>query len=167
MAMRSFHRFTIKAQEAIQAAQEIAARENHGEFKTVHLLASLLMDDQSLVRPMLLKNNINLESLQAAIDDELQRMPKIFTNASVGQLYLSQEVMAVLDQAAKVAASQRDEFISCEHLLLALLEVHSSVQQILERFGLRRDGALRVLAQLRGSTRVTDEMPESKRSKIC
>lgn len=162
MAMKSFHRFTIKAQEAIQGAQELAARENHGEFKAIHLLAALLGDEQSLVRPLLAKSGVNMEALHSDIEQEMQKMPKIFTNASVGQLYLSQEVMAVLDTAGKVASSQRDEFISCEHLLLALLDIRSSAQRILEQFGFRKETALRVLAQLRGSSRVTDEMPESK-----
>jgi ATP-dependent Clp protease ATP-binding subunit ClpB len=70
--------------------------------------------------------------------------------------------MRVLDQAGKIANQQKDEFISCEHLLLALLDVPSSAQNVLQQFGLKRETAFRVLAQLRGSTRVTDEMPESK-----
>ena len=70
--------------------------------------------------------------------------------------------MKVLDQAAKVAAQQKDEFVSCEHLLLALLDVAGTAKSLLEKFGVRRESAFRVLAQLRGSVRVTDETPESK-----
>ena len=70
--------------------------------------------------------------------------------------------MHVLDKAAKIAQAQHDEFISCEHLLLGMLDTTSTAQVMLEKFGVKRDVALRILAQLRGSTRITDETPESK-----
>lgn len=157
-----FNRFTIKAQEALQNAQELAAKRNHGEFRAIHLLATLIEDEQSLVRPLLVKSGVNLEALDGQIEEELKKMPKIFATSNVGQLYLSQELMAVLDRAGKIALSQKDEYISCEHLLLALIEIDSSAQKILEKFRLQRETLFRALAQLRGSARVTDETPESK-----
>jgi ATP-dependent Clp protease ATP-binding subunit ClpB len=160
--MPNFHRFTIKAQEALQNAQEIAAKKNHGELKSLHLLAALLEDEQSLVIPVLERSGVNLEKLDEQIELELDRIPPIVSNSALGQLYLSQELMKVLDQAAKIAAQQKDEFVSCEHLLLALLDVQGTAKSLLEKFGVRREGAFRVLAQLRGSVRVTDETPESK-----
>src|SRR5579872_6744336 len=160
--MPNFHRFTIKAQEALQNAQEIAAKKNHGELKALHLLAALLEDEQSLVVPVLERCGVSLEKLDEEIDLELDRIPPIMANSNVGQLYLSQELMKVLDQAAKIAAQQRDEFVSCEHMLLALLDTPGAAKTTLEKFGMRRDTAFRVLAQLRGSVRVTDETPESK-----
>ena len=160
--MPNFHRFTIKAQEALQNAQEIAAKKNHGELKSLHLLAALLEDEQSLVIPVLERSGVNLEKLDEQIEVELDRIPPIVSNSALGQLYLSQELMKVLDQAAKIAAQQKDEFVSCEHLLLALLDVQGAAKSLLEKFGVRREGAFRVLAQLRGSVRVTDETPESK-----
>ena len=156
------HRFTIKAQEALQNAQDIAARENHGEFKIIHLLISLLSDENSLVRPLIVKAGVNLDSLSRALQEELKKQPKIFGSASTAQLYLSQELMTTLDKATKIATIQKDEYISCEHLLLAILESAFAPAVILENFGLRRENALRILAQLRGSMRITDEMPESK-----
>ena len=160
--MKSFHRFTIKAQEALQNAQDLATKRNHGEFKAIHLLHSLLSDSQSLTQPMLLKSGIDFDDLHQRIEDELEKMPKIFSAASVGQLYLSHEVIQMLDRAAKIALAQKDEFISCEHLLLSIVDIKSSAQDILEKLGVRRDNLLRTLAHLRGSMRVTDEMPESK-----
>ena len=160
--MKSFHRFTIKAQEALQNAQDLASQKNHGEFKAVHLLSALLGDGQSLVQPILLKSGVNLDVLNNEIEEELKKIPKIFSGNPIGQLYLSQEVMQLIDRAAKVALSQKDDFISCEHLLLAILDINSSARTVLERFGLRRDSLLRILSQLRGSMRVTDELPESK-----
>ncbi len=160
--MKNFNRFTIKAQEALQNAQDLASQRSHGEFKALHLLSALLEDDQSLVRPLLTRSGVNLEKLYKSIDEELKKLPKIFTTSSVGQLYLSQELMQILDKSAKIAQAQKDEFISCEHLLLGILETASIAKILLERLGFKRDSALRVLAQLRGSTRVTDETPESK-----
>ncbi len=160
--MPNFHRFTIKAQEALQNAQEIAAKKNHGELKALHLLAALLEDEQSLVIPVLERLGVGLEKLDEEIDIELDRIPPIMSNSNVGQLYLSQELMKVLDQAAKIAAQQKDEFVSCEHLLLAVIDSGGMAKTILEKFGVRRETAFRVLAQLRGSTRVMDETPESK-----
>ncbi len=158
----NFQRFTIKAQEALQNAQDLAAKENHGELKIIHLLIALVSDDQSLVRPILVKASVNLDSLAKALYEELKHQPKIFGGVNVAQLYLSNELMGVLDKAGKIATQQKDEFISCEHLLLAILESASPAASIMENFGLRRESALRILAQLRGSMRVTDEMPESK-----
>ncbi len=158
----NFNRFTIKAQEALQNAQEIAAKESHGEFKAIHLLAALIMDESSLVRPILIRAGINLEILNRRIDEFLRKEPKIVGGGNLSQLYLSQELMKVLDAAAKIAAQQKDEFISCEHLLLAVLEMPSGASVLLQEFGLRKETALRILAGLRGSMRITDEMPESK-----
>lgn len=158
----NFNRFTVKAQEALQMAQELAARENHGEFKAVHLLYALSNDQGSLVQPMLVRAGVNLSILDKQIEEVLAAEPKIFSGNSVSQLYLSQELMQILDRAAKIAGNQKDEFISCEHLLMALLEVPSSASRILEGFGVRRETLMRILAGLRGSARVTDETPETK-----
>jgi ATP-dependent Clp protease ATP-binding subunit ClpB len=160
--MANFHRFTIKAQESLQSAQELAGRMSHGELKALHLLAALIEDQQSLVQPVLVRSGVNLDKLHGQIYAELEHLPKMVSGTVVGQLYLSQELMQVLDQAAKVANQQKDEFISCEHLLLAILDVNSAAQGILQQFGLRREAAIRVLTQLRGSVRITDETPEAK-----
>ena len=160
--MNGFHRFTIKAQEALQNAQDLASRYNHGELKALHLLASLINEEQSLVRPMLIRANVNLTVLEKSLEEKLARLPKIFSGSSVGQLYLSQESMRILDRANEIARQQKDEFISCEHLLLAILDIPSAAQSLLNEFGVRRETLLRVLDQLRGSVRITDEIPESK-----
>lgn len=160
--MNPFNRFTIKAQEALQRAQDLAVAQNHGEFKALHLLSALIADGDSLVRPLLTHSGVNLETLNETIDEELKKLPKVFSTAAVGQLYLSQEVMLVIDRAAKAAASAKDEFISPEHLLLGILTVDSTAQAFLERVGLRRESILRNMAKLRGGARITDEMPESK-----
>jgi ATP-dependent Clp protease ATP-binding subunit ClpB len=160
--MHNFHRFTIKAQEALQAAQDLAVSRNHSEFKAIHLLAALLNDENSLIRPVLTKAGINVDNLIREVELRLGKGNRIFSGSSLGQLYLSQEVMQVLDRAAKIASSQKDEFISCEHLILGILDTPSEANAILDKAGVRKDNLLRILAQLRGSMRITDEMPETK-----
>ena len=161
--MKHFNRFTIKAQEALQNAQELAASSNHGEFKAVHLLHSLLVDDGSLVQPVLTKIGVNLDDLHQAIEGELEHMPKVIAGGNVSQMYLSQELMVLLDRAAKIALSQKDEFVSCEHLLLAIGEAPSSAKALLEQAGYKREPAMKALAGLRGSTRVTHQKHGKKK----
>lgn len=160
--MPNFHRFTIKAQESLENAQELVYRYNHGELKAVHLLRALITDEQTLVRPMLLKSNVNLIELERELDKYLEALPKVFMSGNVGQLYLSQELMKILNRAAEVAMKQKDEFVSCEHMLIALVDQPSSAQELLSKFGARKDILNKSLAQLRGSARITDDMPETK-----
>ncbi|MBI2278840.1 MAG: AAA family ATPase [Candidatus Brennerbacteria bacterium] len=161
--MSNFHRFTLKAQDALQAAQELVAELNHGELKGLHLLSALLEDESTLVRPLLTKGQVDLPLLEAELERALASLPKIIAaRGAVGQLYLSTELMRILDRAAETAKRQKDDFISCEHLVLALLDVPGTVSELLTRTGARREILFRTLAELRGSVRVTDEMPESK-----
>src|SRR3989338_334555 len=159
--MNSFNRFTIKAQEALQRAQDLATAQNHGEFRALHLLAALIADHDSLVRPILEKSGAELESLSMQIDEELRRLPKIFSTASIGQIYLSREILKIIDRAARSAMANKDEFISCEHLLLGVLEVDSGAKELLENLGVKRESALRMMSKLRGSAKVTNESPEA------
>ena len=108
MNNKNFNRFTVKAQEALQNAQELAASYSHGEFKAIHLLSSLINDESSLVVPMLMKIGLDIDELDKELERQLKGMAKIFTNTSVGQLYLSQELMQILEKAAKIALSQKD-----------------------------------------------------------
>ena len=161
--MPNFHRFTIKAQEALQNAQDLVSKNSHGELQALHLLFALLHDEQTLVRPMFLRANVNVLELEKTLYERLDQLPKVMERSgAVSQLYLSQELMKILDHAAEIAMRQKDEFISCEHLILSIFDIPSTAQEILIQFGVRRDVLLRVLAQLRGSYRVIDEMPESK-----
>jgi len=164
MKNNNFNRFTLKAQEALQGAQEIAAQKNHGELRSIHLLAALLSDAQSLVQPMLMQAGISLEDIDKEIEAELARQPKLFSTqgVSMSQLYLSHELVRVLDVAAKIGAARGDEFVSCEHLLSAIAEVPSSASLVLDRFGFTKEVAAKVFDEVRGSSRVTDETPENK-----
>jgi ATP-dependent Clp protease ATP-binding subunit ClpB len=161
--MPNFHKFTIKAQEALQNSQELVMRMNHSELKAVHLLFMLLMDEATLVRPILLELSVSLPKLQKETESEMQKLPKILSGGpGVGQLYLSQELMRILDRASDLATQEKDEFISCEHLLLALADVPSMAQDVLRRYGVSKDLLLEKMRDVRGSFTVTDETPENK-----
>ncbi len=158
----AFNRFTIKAQEAIQNAQDLASSEGHGEFRALHLLSVLLHMPDALIQPILNKAGVNLDEFDAELEAEMRRYPKSFSSNPVSQLYLSQETIHIIDIAAKFARASKDEFISCEHLFMGLVEIPSAAKALLERFNIKRDVVLHSLAELRGNVRVTDETPESK-----
>ena len=158
-----FNRFTLKAQEALQSAQELAVSKNQGELKPVHLLYALVIQEGGVVGMLLTRLGVSINSLVNALENELNRLPKLFVvNANVGQLYLSQDLIKVLDRATKEAADLKDEFISCEHLLLGIIEVASDLKPVLTKFGIQREAILRVMQEVRGSQHITDETPESK-----
>jgi len=158
----AFNRFTIKAQEAIQNAQDLASSEGHGEFRALHLLSILLHMPETLVQPILNKASVNLDEFDAELEAEMRRYPKSFSSSPISQLYLSKETIHIIDIAAKFAQASKDEFISCEHLFMGIVEVPSAAKGLLERFNIKRDVVLHSLAELRGNMRVTDETPESK-----
>ena len=157
------NKFTIKAQEALQNAQDLAASRNQGELKPIHLLFALSSQEGGVVFNMLNRIGVNVSGFLSFLEMEIDRLPKLFVvNANLGQLYLSPELVKILDRAAKESASFKDEFISCEHLFLAILETASDLKLIFEKFNIKREAILKVLKEFRGSQRVTDEMPENK-----
>ena len=162
MNNNSFNRFTIKAQEALQNAQDIASSEGHGEFRALHLLAALIQDSDSLIQPLLERANVDLDDLFTDIERDMKRYPKTLSASPASQLYLSQETIHIIDVASRFAKASKDEFVSCEHLFMGIVEVNSAAKNILEKYGVKRDSVLRILAEIRGNVHVTDETPESK-----
>ncbi|MEX0690046.1 MAG: AAA family ATPase, partial [Candidatus Paceibacterota bacterium] len=160
--MSNFNRFTVKAQEALEKAQEMVHKKDHGELRAVHLLSALINDEQTLVRPILLKSDVNLMNLERDLDKYLNTLPKVFKSGDIGQLYLSQELMRILNKASDISAKRSDEYVSCEHLLLALVVEDSTAKDILNKFGAKKEPLLKALSNLRGSSRVTDATPDSK-----
>ena len=162
MNNNAFNRFTIKAQEAVQNAQDLAFAKGHGEFRALHLLSVLLHDPDTLTQPILEKAGVNLDEFDAELEAEMRRYPKSFSASSIAQLYLSPETVQIIDIAAKFARASSDEFISCEHLFMGIVEVPSAAKALLEKFSVKRDITLHALAELRGNMQVTDKTPESK-----
>ncbi|BCX15256.1 MAG: chaperone protein ClpB [Candidatus Parcubacteria bacterium] len=160
--MFPLNRFTFKAQEALQKAHEKAFELHHSEVKAIHILWSIFNVEGSIIFDILKDLKVNYDALFHVINEELERIPKIFTGGNIAQLYLSQEGYQVLDQASYVARKMGDEFISLEHILIALVDIRSNAKFILERFGLTSDKLQKAIINLRKGQKVTDEMPEAK-----
>ena len=155
----NFQKLTLKSQEAIQNAQEIATSYNNQALEPVHILAALLQDGQGIISPLLLKLGANVNFLKLKINEEIDKLPKV---SGGGQQYLSQASANLFEQALKEATAMKDEYISTEHILIAMAEQQAPAGQLLKDQGVTRDAILKVLSEFRGSQRVTDQNPEDK-----
>ena len=156
-----FDKFTIKSQEAIQGSQAIAERLGHQEMKPEHLLSTLLEQKDGVINPVLQKMGINLATLKTEAENLLKNLPKI-SGGGFGQVYASQQFKKVLDQAFTLASNMQDEYVSQEHLFLALLSEKGAVTDLLLKHGIGKDAFLQALVSIRGNQRVTDPNPEEK-----
>ena len=157
-----FDRLTIKAQEAVQAAQQIAHRHSHQEVDGEHLLAALLEQADGLIPSLLEKLGVSHDKVAADLAKELARRVKV-QGTSSSDVYSSPALRKTFDAAEKEAAKLKDDYISVEHLFLGLMdEGGASLKKIFQANGLRRDAVLQALADLRGNQRVTDQNPEDK-----
>ncbi len=156
-----FDRFTLKAQEAVQSAQEIAERHNHQAIEPEHLLSALIDQEGGIVPSILQKIGVNPSEVYQRLESELERMPKQYGTAV--QAYVSANLKRVFDIAWNEAQRLKDEYLSTEHLLLAMSEMRdTSASRILREFGADKDILFKALAEVRGSKRVTDQNPEDK-----
>jgi ATP-dependent Clp protease ATP-binding subunit ClpB len=155
-------RLTIKAQEALKGAQEMARRHSNQEVGAEHLLAALLAQTESLIPPLLQKLGVPAAALADAVQGEIERKVKVQGEAS-SDLFSSPALKKALDAAEAEAGKLRDEYVGAEHLFLGLLEQGGpAVKKIFQAQGIKRDAVLRALAELRGNQRVTDPNPEEK-----
>jgi ATP-dependent Clp protease ATP-binding subunit ClpB len=155
-------RFTEKAQEALATAQRLSNRAGNPQVDVEHLLASLLEDEQGLPASIVRKANGNLESLKRRVNDELERLPKVSgeTGGSEG-MYVTGRLNRLLTQAEDEAKHFKDEYVSVEHLLLAMLADTGTAGRLLKDAGLNRDRLMAALQEVRGHQRVTSPNPES------
>src|SRR3989449_878834 len=157
--MIRFDKLTVKAQEALQAAQEIAARHDQQQIEPVHLLAALVEQSDGVVPPLLARLGVRAEVLAGDIEAQLARLPKV---TGISQQHLSPATNRVLEEAFNEAGKFKDEYVSTEHLLLAIAGLdRDPAAEILKRHGASRDAILQALAAVRGSHRVTSATPES------
>ncbi len=157
--MTRFDKLTVKAQEALQAAQEIAARHDQQQIEPVHLLAALVEQSDGVVPPLLARLGVRAEALAGDIEAQLARLPKV---TGISQQHLSPATNRVLEEAFNEAGKFKDEYVSTEHLLLAIAGLdRDPAAEILKRHGASRDAILQALAAVRGSHRVTSPTPES------
>ena len=156
-----FDRFTIKAQEALQAAQSLASEVENPDVAVEHLLLALIGQTDGVVTPILQKVGADVEAIKSEIVTTVQKGPKVQGNAQ--ELHISPALKGVFDIAWKEATNLKDQYISTEHLLLGCVEEKSSsVSKILKNAGVTKDEILQALVDIRGSQQVTDQNPEDK-----
>jgi ATP-dependent Clp protease ATP-binding subunit ClpB len=157
--MLNYDKLTVKAQEALQAAQEVAARASQQQVEPVHLLAALLAQSDGLVAPLLSKLGVSPEKVDAEVRREIDRLPKV---SGAAQQFLSPASNEVLSNAFDEAAHFKDEYVSTEHILLAIANLQRDpAGALLARNGASRDAILQALVSVRGSHRVTSQNPET------
>ena len=157
-----FDKFTQKAQEAIQQSQEVASRSDSQIIYPLHLLLALCQEQEGIVRPVLEKCGVMPDAIETEGQRQLANIPKVSMPPQPG-LYASQPMNEVLERAFEEAGRFKDEFVSTEHLLLAIsAQKRDPAAQLLERAGGGHDAILKALASIRGTQRVTDPNPETK-----
>src|SRR5271170_936040 len=157
--MVRFDKFTLKAQEAIQSAQDIAARHDHQQIEPLHLLGALVAQQDGVVRPLLARLGVRPDTLASEIETALGKFPKV---TGVAQQQLSQASNKVLEGAFVEAEQFKDEYVSAEHILLAIATIRKDpAAELLTRYGASREAILQALTSVRGSHRVTSQNPES------
>ena len=149
-------KFTIKAQEAVQKAQEIALGGQHPAIETAHLLKGLLSEDENVTPYLLKKMEVNIPRLTQQVDDILGSMPRV----SGGQVYLSSDANQALVAASQRATKMNDEFVSVEHLLLGLVSGRDRVSQLMKDAGVSEKSLLAAIADLRKGSKVTSQNQE-------
>jgi len=159
--------FTQRAQQAIMMSQKLARHENQQQIDALHLLYSLINQEETIVATILRKLQIDMESLKKKTITAVKNLNTFPENQDnlVNQFYLTQDMARVLDRARKEAARMKDQFISVEHLFLSLFEIPSEARSILEQYasnGLNYEKVSQLLAELRGGETITDPNPESK-----
>src|SRR5881296_1614734 len=159
VAMLRFEKMTVKAQEAVQSAQEVAARHENQQIEPVHLLAALVTQADGVVPPLLARLGVPNEALSQEIEREIGRLPKV---QGFAQQHMGRALNDVLEGAFKEADNFKDEYVSTEHLFLAIAaQDRDPAGQLLKRQGASHEAILQALTGVRGTQRVTSQNPEA------
>ena len=157
----NFENYTQKSLEAVQLARQLAVQNGHQQMEQMHLLAALLRQEGGLTPQLLRKMEISVESLDAAVTGELNKLPRVSGGRDADRFYVTKETDAAFTAAQAQAEAMRDEFVSVEHMLLGLLDSAAGVtKKIFDLYGLRKEGVLQALQSVRGNQRVTTDNPE-------
>jgi len=157
-----FEKFTLKSQEMIQNAQHLAERFGHQQIEPEHLARALLEQKEGVIPPLLGKIGANQNQIIKELESILERMPSV-SGSGTGQAYLSPRAKAVLDRAFAEAEQMKDEYVSLEHILLAVLEEKDGkATRAFASAGVTREAVLKALVEIRGGQRITDQNPEDK-----
>ncbi len=157
-----FDKLTVKSQETIQNAHSIAGQLNHQQFEPEHLVSAMVDTDESIVQSILKKMGISIPAVSQDIKNSLNKIPKV-TGAGFSEIYMSPRTHKILDIAMRKASDMKDEYVSQEHLFLAILEEKNSpAADILKKNRITPDLVLKALIDIRGNQRVNDPNPEDK-----
>ncbi len=157
-----FDKFTLNSQEIIQNGQQLAEKMGHQQIEPEHLARIILEQTKGVVPPILGKIGVNRDQLVREFDRVLEQIPRV-SGTGTGQLFLSQRTKTVLEQAFDEAASMKDEYVSVEHILIAILEEKGGeAARIFTASGVTRENLLKTLVDIRGGQRITDPNPEDK-----
>ena len=157
----NFNIYTQKSQEAVQSAQQLALENSHQQMEQVHLLLALLQQEGGLIPQLLRKMDVTVESLEAAAEAELRKIPGVRTSQEMNSFYVSADVQAAFDAAEKQAKAMKDEFVSVEHLFLGLMEnARGGVKELFKTYRITKENVLKALQAVRGNQRVTTDNPE-------
>jgi ATP-dependent Clp protease ATP-binding subunit ClpB len=157
-----FEKFTHKSQEVIRTAHNLAEKSGHQEIQAEHLLKALLAQNDGLIKPCLQKTGVAPKQLLIKIDELLNKLPKV-SGKGFDQVYMSSQLNRLLEKAESIAREMRDEYISQEHLMLAILSTDNlKGAKLLRKQGVTREGFLETLADIRGNQQVIDQDPENK-----
>ena len=156
-----FQNYTQKSLEAVQSAQKIAVNNGHQQLEQVHILLALLQQEGGLVPQLLRKMDVTVESLEAAANAELRKIPSVKTSREADRFYISADADAALNAAEARAKAMHDEYVSVEHLLLGLLETaREGVKNLFSTYNITSEAVLKALQAVRGNQRVTSDSPE-------
>jgi len=153
----NFNNFTIKAQEAVQKASEIATGNQQQAVETAHLLKGLLLVDENVISYLLKKLNVNINRLNESLDEQIQSFPKV----SGSNIYLSSGANSALQKAQSYVKEFKDEFVSVEHILLGILSVNDKASGALKDYGVNEKDLKTAIVSLRGDNKVTDQNAEA------
>ena len=157
----NFNNYTQKSLEAVQSAQNLAVQNSHQQLEQVHLLIALLRQDGGLIPQLLKKMDVTVESLDAAAAAELRKIPAVKGSREADRFYITADVDATFTAAEELAKTMKDDFVSVEHLFLALLDTaRGGVKNLFETYRITKENALKALQAVRGNQRVTSDSPE-------
>src|SRR5262244_2252961 len=151
-------KLTVKSAEALQNAQGLAERRNHQAVDVEHLLMALLGLKQGVALSLLQKVGVQPTAILGRVEKALDRIPQV--TGAAGQAYITPRLKKLIESAEKAAEGLKDEYVSVEHLLIAMGEDDGETGKIFREFGITKDKILAALVDIRGSQRVTDQNPE-------